>query len=118
MLRSTPFLMMCATLSVVTTMLMITITPAVDATTGVHSLITLLPATTTTTDVCDDSEMDYDSEITRRILAPKKKYISYDSLNKNTVPCSKRGASYYNCKAGAQANPYSRGCSAITRCRH
>lgn len=40
MLQSTRFLMMCATVSVVTTMLLIT--PAVDATTGVHSILTLL----------------------------------------------------------------------------
>ncbi|KAI4349954.1 hypothetical protein L6164_010493 [Bauhinia variegata] len=61
-------------------------------------------------------EFDLDSEINRRILATTK-YISYGALQKNTVPCSRRGASYYNCRPGAQANPYTRGCSAITRCR-
>ncbi|KAM1038727.1 hypothetical protein ACFX13_034099 [Malus domestica] len=64
----------------------------------------------------DDEEFDMDSEISRRILATTK-YISYGALQRNTVPCSRRGASYYNCKPGAQANPYNRGCSAITRCR-
>jgi hypothetical protein len=44
-------------------------------------------------------------------------YISYGALRRDNVPCSVRGASYYNCRPGAQANPYSRGCSAITRCR-
>lgn len=68
----------------------------------------------------DDSafgmEFEMDSEINRRILATTR-YISYGALRSNTVPCSRRGASYYNCRPGAQANPYSRGCSAITRCR-
>nr|DAD38050.1 TPA_asm: hypothetical protein HUJ06_008691 [Nelumbo nucifera] len=63
-----------------------------------------------------DDEFGMDSEISRRILATNQ-YISYGALQRNTVPCSRRGASYYNCKPGAQANPYNRGCSAITRCR-
>lgn len=62
------------------------------------------------------SEFAMDSEINRRILATSK-YISYGALQRNSVPCSRRGASYYNCQPGAQANPYTRGCSAITRCR-
>lgn len=61
-------------------------------------------------------EFQMDSEISRRILATTK-YISYGALRRNTVPCSRRGASYYNCKPGAQANPYSRGCSKLSRCR-
>ncbi|KAL6839914.1 hypothetical protein ACP4OV_029724 [Aristida adscensionis] len=44
-------------------------------------------------------------------------YISYDAMRRGQVPCNIRGASYYNCRPGAPANPYSRGCSAITRCR-
>uniref|UniRef100_A0A7N1A235 Rapid alkalinization factor-like n=1 Tax=Kalanchoe fedtschenkoi TaxID=63787 RepID=A0A7N1A235_KALFE len=64
----------------------------------------------------EDGEFDLDSESNRRILATSN-YISYGALSRNRVPCSRRGASYYNCQAGAQANPYSRGCSAITRCR-
>ncbi|GMQ00049.1 hypothetical protein CsSME_00047290 [Camellia sinensis var. sinensis] len=63
-----------------------------------------------------EGELEMDSEINRRILATTK-YISYGALQRNTVPCSQRGASYYNCQPGAQANPYTRGCSAITRCR-
>ncbi|CBI39521.3 unnamed protein product, partial [Vitis vinifera] len=62
------------------------------------------------------SEFAMDSEINRRILATSK-YISYGALQRNSVPCSRRGASYYNCQPGAQANPYNRGCSTITRCR-
>lgn len=61
-------------------------------------------------------EFELDSEINRRILATNN-YISYGALQRNTVPCSRRGASYYNCQPGAQANPYNRGCTAITRCR-
>ncbi|TVU34661.1 hypothetical protein EJB05_16504, partial [Eragrostis curvula] len=52
----------------------------------------------------------------RRKLGPGG-YISYDAMSRGRVPCSIRGASYYNCRPGAPANPYSRGCSAITRCR-
>ncbi|KAB2040155.1 hypothetical protein ERO13_D02G054300v2 [Gossypium hirsutum] len=63
-----------------------------------------------------DAEFAMESEISRRILA-RTRYISYGALRRNTVPCSRRGASYYNCRPGAQANPYSRGCSRITRCR-
>ncbi|WOG87315.1 hypothetical protein DCAR_0206538 [Daucus carota subsp. sativus] len=61
-------------------------------------------------------EFNMDSESNRRILATTD-YISYDALERNNVPCSQRGASYYNCEQGAEANPYDRGCSAITRCR-
>ncbi|KAI7735012.1 hypothetical protein M8C21_016192 [Ambrosia artemisiifolia] len=61
-------------------------------------------------------EFDMESESTRRILATTR-YISYGALRGNNVPCSQRGASYYNCRSGGQANPYQRGCSAITRCR-
>ncbi|KAK3418608.1 hypothetical protein EUGRSUZ_H04532 [Eucalyptus grandis] len=63
-----------------------------------------------------EGEFDLDSESNRRILATSS-YISYGALKRNTVPCSRRGASYYNCRPGASSNPYSRGCSAITRCR-
>ncbi|KAF8006535.1 hypothetical protein BT93_K0743 [Corymbia citriodora subsp. variegata] len=52
----------------------------------------------------------------RRILATRQ-YIGYQALRRNSVPCSQRGTSYYNCQAGAQSNPYSRSCSQITRCR-
>nr|XP_027111545.1 rapid alkalinization factor-like [Coffea arabica] len=61
-------------------------------------------------------ELSMDSEINRRILATRN-YISYGALQRNTVPCSRRGSSYYNCQPGGEANPYTRGCSAITRCR-
>ncbi|WOG83771.1 hypothetical protein DCAR_0102949 [Daucus carota subsp. sativus] len=62
-------------------------------------------------------DFSMDSESNRRILATTKGYIGYDALKKNTAPCSHKGASYYNCQQGAEANPYTRGCTAITRCR-
>lgn len=55
-------------------------------------------------------------EINRRILVANK-YISYGALQANNVPCSLKGASYYNCQPGGEANPYSRQCSAVTDCR-
>ncbi|XP_030551486.1 rapid alkalinization factor 23-like [Rhodamnia argentea] len=61
-------------------------------------------------------ELAMDSETNRRILATTR-YISYGALRRNTVPCSRRGVSYYNCRTGAPANPYTRACSRITRCR-
>uniref|UniRef100_A0A803MM40 Uncharacterized protein n=1 Tax=Chenopodium quinoa TaxID=63459 RepID=A0A803MM40_CHEQI len=64
----------------------------------------------------DQEEFLLDSESNRRILASRR-YISYGALRRNHVPCSRRGASYYNCRPGAAANPYRRGCSRITRCR-
>ncbi|XWS14717.1 hypothetical protein CRYUN_Cryun35bG0032700 [Craigia yunnanensis] len=48
-------------------------------------------------------------------------HISYGALSANRIPCPPRsGRSYYthNCfKAIEPANPYTRGCSRITRCR-
>ncbi|CAA0832034.1 Protein RALF-like 33 [Striga hermonthica] len=66
-------------------------------------------------DVAGEFEMD--SEISRRVLATRRTYISYGALVPNQTPCSRRGSSYYNCRAGAQANAYRRSCSTITRCR-
>jgi hypothetical protein len=58
-------------------------------------------------------------EALRRSLArkPTAKYISYAALRADQIPCNKRGQSYYqNCGSMKQVNPYTRGCSAITRC--
>ncbi|KAF0915939.1 hypothetical protein E2562_000578 [Oryza meyeriana var. granulata] len=59
-------------------------------------------------------------EALRRSLAarrPTNRYVSYAALDANRVPCNKRGQSYYqNCASQKAANPYRRGCSAITRC--
>ncbi|KAH6808454.1 ralf-like 33 [Perilla frutescens var. frutescens] len=61
-------------------------------------------------------EFDMDSESNRRMLATSD-YISYGALQADTVPCSRSGASYYNCQPGGEANPYTRSCSAATQCR-
>ncbi|CAL9782968.1 unnamed protein product [Musa acuminata subsp. burmannicoides] len=61
-------------------------------------------------------QFDLGAEVTRRMLATSD-YVSYGALKRDTVPCSSRGASYYNCRPGAQANPYSRSCSSIAQCR-
>ena len=77
----------------------------------------LLSSGGTIAETLGEEEFDLgSSEMSRRILADKR-YISYGALKRDTTPCSRRGASYYNCRPGAQANPYSRGCSAITRCK-
>ncbi|KAL6214861.1 hypothetical protein ACLB2K_014293 [Fragaria x ananassa] len=92
----------------------------IDASNGSDHRLSFVPAKSrcqgSIAECMAEDEFDMDSEINRRILATTK-YISYGALQRNTVPCSQRGASYYNCKPGAQANPYNRGCSAITRCR-
>ncbi|RCV44844.1 hypothetical protein SETIT_9G407300v2 [Setaria italica] len=54
---------------------------------------------------------------TAATLLPTAQYISYGALMRDSVPCSIPGASYYNCQPGAEANPYTRGCSEITQCR-
>ncbi|EES02939.1 hypothetical protein BDA96_03G169400 [Sorghum bicolor] len=67
----------------------------------------------------EDEEFGFPSggdSVARRVLQGGG-YLSYGALRRDNVPCSVRGASYYNCRPGGQANPYSRGCSAITRCR-
>ncbi|KAH7521615.1 hypothetical protein FEM48_Zijuj07G0051900 [Ziziphus jujuba var. spinosa] len=56
-----------------------------------------------------------DSETNRRILAMQKRFISYETLRRDMIPCATPGAPYYNCHPGA-ANPYNRGCEVITRC--
>lgn len=58
----------------------------------------------------------YDAD-TAATLLPTAEYISYGALMRDSVPCSIPGASYYNCQPGAEANPYTRGCSEITQCR-
>ncbi|XP_062207541.1 rapid alkalinization factor-like [Phragmites australis] len=70
-------------------------------------------------DVDAEGEGDVAAMVTgkRRVLQSGSGYIGYDALRRDSVPCSQRGASYYNCQPGAEANPYSRGCSAITQCR-
>ncbi|XP_031267141.1 protein RALF-like 34 [Pistacia vera] len=69
----------------------------------------------------EHEEHEYDGEIARRSLYRKHYYISYGALSADRIPCAPRsGRSYYthNChRARGPANPYTRGCSAITHCR-
>ncbi|KAK9943874.1 hypothetical protein M0R45_009466 [Rubus argutus] len=44
------------------------------------------------------------------------RYISYEPLKTNIIPCGERGNSYSNCGRSRQANPYTRGGSYITHC--
>ncbi|KAJ3681896.1 hypothetical protein LUZ60_014469 [Juncus effusus] len=65
-----------------------------------------------------DEELGADLDaLVRRGLAGNVRYISYDALKKDRVPCNRRGNSYYNCMRTTRANPYRRGCSIITRCK-
>ncbi|XP_022727115.1 protein RALF-like 19 [Durio zibethinus] len=64
----------------------------------------------------NDEETVMESDISRRALAGRKRYISYGALKRDRVPCNRRGHSYYNCGAPGRANPYNRGCSVITHC--
>ncbi|XP_062104509.1 protein RALF-like 24 [Humulus lupulus] len=61
-------------------------------------------------------DLEMDSEINRRVLAMQKRYISYETLKRDMIPCGRPGAPYYNCHVGP-ANPYSRGCEVISGCR-
>ncbi|CAL4993456.1 unnamed protein product [Urochloa decumbens] len=66
------------------------------------------------------AEMEMDSEAHRRLLweaTTGRRYISYDALRGDVVPCSRTGVPYYNCRISTTANPYTRGCESITRCR-
>jgi len=96
--------------------------PTTSGATGEHHLRWVAPTTTPTCqgsieECIEEGEFGMNSESHRRILATTH-YISYRALQRNTVPCSHKGASYYNCQTGAEANPYSRGCATITRCRN
>ncbi|MCL7030347.1 hypothetical protein MKW94_029749 [Papaver nudicaule] len=63
------------------------------------------------------NELIMDSEIHRRSLfKPKRGYISYEAIKKNSAPCGHRGRTYYGCTKASKANPYHRGCSVITHC--
>ena len=67
-----------------------------------------------------EMEMEMDSEAHRRQLweaTTGRRYISYDALRGDVVPCSRPGVPYYNCRIMTTANPYTRGCESITRCR-
>lgn len=62
----------------------------------------------------EELEMMMESEISQQ---GRQRFIGYGALERNSVPCSRRGQSYYNCRRHDKANPYTRGCSVITRCK-
>ncbi|KAL5702858.1 hypothetical protein ACHQM5_028022 [Ranunculus cassubicifolius] len=64
-----------------------------------------------------EMEEEMDSEINRRMLIVGKRYISYETLKRDVVPCGRPGASYYDCHAMGQANPYTKSCEKIVGCR-
>ncbi|KAL3378429.1 hypothetical protein AABB24_004382 [Solanum stoloniferum] len=69
----------------------------------------------------EDDEMQLDGNGRSLLWHKFKYYISYGALSANRIPCPPRsGRSYYthHCyHATGPAHPYTRGCSAITRCR-
>ncbi|KAK2364655.1 protein RALF [Trifolium repens] len=103
-------------------MVAMSIFPTTNGATGEHRLrweaMVTAPSCQGSIEECiEEGKFGMDSKSHRRILATTH-YISYRALQRNTVPCSRKGASYYNCQTGGEANPYSRGCATITRCRN
>ncbi|XP_076956142.1 protein RALF-like 34 [Bidens hawaiensis] len=73
-------------------------------------------------DSIDEIEMEMVAGGRRSLFWQRMRYyISYEALAANRVPCPPRsGRSYYthDCwRARGPVHPYTRGCSAITRCR-
>ncbi|KAM7469762.1 hypothetical protein LguiA_007945 [Lonicera macranthoides] len=60
------------------------------------------------------NKLKADSGSERRTL----NFISYGAIDRDIVPCSRRGDSSKNCQPEAQAHIYSRGCELIDHCRH
>ncbi|XP_031108623.1 rapid alkalinization factor-like [Ipomoea triloba] len=67
----------------------------------------------------EGEEMTMDSESSRRMLYRRLgKYVSYYSIiEMDSVPCDRRGHSYYSCMYRGPVRPYMRGCSRFTKCR-
>ena len=56
-------------------------------------------------DCIDQSEeMMLDSEASKNVLALEQKFIVYKFFDKEHVPCSQRGQSYYSCHTFKQRN--------------
>nr|XP_009623267.1 protein RALF-like 22 [Nicotiana tomentosiformis]XP_016459104.1 PREDICTED: protein RALF-like 22 [Nicotiana tabacum] len=66
----------------------------------------------------EDEEMMMPSESARRTLwsSYRERYISYQAMRRNSIPCNRRGQSYYQCTRMQRIRPYRRGCLQITRC--
>ena len=67
-------------------------------------------------DCIGEEEDMLDSEGARRQLAGRRRVISYASLKRDRVPCTRPGQSYYYCRGNVRANPYRRACNYITHC--
>ncbi|CAL1372795.1 unnamed protein product [Linum trigynum] len=71
---------------------------------------------------CFNADTDFmmDMESHDRLLwqvgSGRQRYITYQALRANSIPCGWRGNSYYDCDAHKRVNPYRRGCTAATRC--
>ncbi|KMT05974.1 hypothetical protein BVRB_7g164620 [Beta vulgaris subsp. vulgaris] len=68
----------------------------------------------------DDNVFAMSSESNRRVmldLSELSSFLSYGLLDRNRVPCSKAGQSYYNCRPNETANPYERSCTNIIQCQ-
>lgn len=50
-----------------------------------------------------EAEMMIDSETDDRLVSLGSRYVSYASLKATTVPCNRRGLSYYNCDQGIKS---------------
>ncbi|KAL2540508.1 Protein RALF-like 33 [Abeliophyllum distichum] len=101
---------------IISSMLVATLISATNASVADHEISWMSTKSGCQGSMADCGEFDMEFGINRRVLVANK-YISYGALQANSVPCSLKGASYYNCQPGGEANPYNRQCSAVTDCR-
>ncbi|KAF2222120.1 rapid alkalinization factor-domain-containing protein [Elsinoe ampelina] len=78
---------------------------------------TFLTALAASIGVSTAAALPADTALEVREEAVSGHFICYGALQRNTIPCSRVGNSFTNCKLGTPANPYTRGCSTITMCR-
>ncbi|XP_042495751.1 protein RALF-like 19 [Macadamia integrifolia] len=64
----------------------------------------------------ESNEMMMDSDVARRGLYRRRRYISYEALKANRIPCRRPGQSYYDCRKNLKINPYRRSCTMATHC--
>ncbi|KAL5078904.1 hypothetical protein RYX36_007325 [Vicia faba] len=104
------------------TVISIHVDAQIEETTTLNLSSDVLEWPTTMSSLYNEEDMDND-DFSRRSLfwSRVKYYISYGALAANRIPCPPRsGRSYYTHKcyeARGPVHPYTRGCSAITRCK-
>lgn len=114
-------LTMGSRLALITTFLLVALSSAIlaDSYPNFHKKaalgVTLNMRTNDNGDGTCNNGLGETSNSSRRALA-EASHLSYDVLNKDTVPCNQRGASYYNCAGSGKANPYQRACNSATKC--